>query len=95
MSLGRRAGTGIDAGSWLQLRTGPGHRYADVPYGRLDNRAEVGLKCWSTGDGAADNPNYRYWMRVEVGNSYSGYVNDWYLNTGSPDVWKQQIRQCP
>ncbi|MFF8103470.1 hypothetical protein ACF07S_27715 [Streptomyces sp. NPDC016640] len=85
--------TGIDPGSWLQMRTGPGYGYADVPNGRLGNGQEVGLSCWTTGDGAADNPNYRYWMRVDVG-VRSGFVNDWYLDTGNPDVWKQRIRQC-
>ena len=34
-------------------------------------------------------------MSLELPNSRWGYVNDWYLNTGNPDVWKQQIRQCP
>ncbi|MES5820714.1 hypothetical protein [Streptomyces sp. RG80] len=85
--------TGIDPGSWLQMRTGPGYGYADVPSGRLDNGREVGLACWTTGDGAADNPNYRYWMRVDVG-VRSGFVNDWYLDTGSPAVWQQRIPQC-
>ena len=79
--------TGIDPGY--------GHGPIAQAYSRLYNGNQVGLTCWTLGDGAYDNPNYRYWMRVEVGNSYSGYVNDWYLNTGSPDVWKQQIRQCP
>lgn len=76
---------------WLQMRTGPG--YGDVPYGRLNNGAEVGLDCWATGDGAADNPNYRYWMRIDTG-VRSGFVNDWYLDTGSPAVWQQRIPQC-
>ncbi|MFJ3669623.1 hypothetical protein ACIPSE_24520 [Streptomyces sp. NPDC090106] len=89
--------TGIDPGSWLQVRTGPGYGYGPIAeaYSRLYNGNQVGITCWTTGDGAVDNPNYRYWMRVEVGNSYSGYVNDWYLNTGNSAVWKQQIRQCP
>ncbi|KUN84308.1 hypothetical protein [Streptomyces griseoruber] len=89
--------TGIDPGSWLQVRTGPGYGYGPIAdaYSRLYNGDQVGITCWRLGDGAYDNPNYRYWMRVEVGGSNSGYVNDWYLNTGSADVWKQQIRQCP
>ncbi|GAA4889022.1 hypothetical protein ACFPM3_18900 [Streptomyces coeruleoprunus] len=88
--------TGIDPGSWLQVRTGPGYGYGPInlAYSRLYNGDEVGLTCWRTGDGAYDNPNYRYWMAVDVGNSNWGYVNDWYLNTGSPEVWKQHIRQC-
>lgn len=89
--------TGIDPGSWLQVRTGPGYGYGPIAaaYSRLYNGDQVGLTCWTLGEGAYDNPNYRYWMWVEVGNSHGGFVNDWYLNTGSPDVWKQQIRQCP
>ncbi|MEU2752423.1 hypothetical protein ABZ613_40200 [Streptomyces collinus] len=85
--------TGIDPGSWLQMRTGPGYGYANVPHGTLLNGDEVGLICWTTGDGAADNPNYRYWMLIDLG-VRSGYVNDWYLNTGNPSVWQQQIRHC-
>ncbi|MFI1049995.1 hypothetical protein ACH4U3_30180 [Streptomyces griseoruber] len=85
--------TGIDAGSWLNMRTGPGYGYADMPYGRLNNGAEVGLKCWSTGDGAADNPHSRYWMYIDTG-VRAGWVNDWYLDTGDPAVWQQRIPHC-
>ncbi|WP_328841467.1 hypothetical protein [Streptomyces europaeiscabiei] len=89
--------TGIDPGSYLLVRRGPGYGYDSIEaaYSRLYNGNEVGLSCWKLGDGAFDNPNYRYWMSIELPNSRSGYVNDWYLNTGNPDVWKQQIRQCP
>lgn len=88
--------TGIDPGSWLQVRTGPGYGYGPIEqaYSRLYNGNEVGLGCWTTGDGAVDNPNYRYWMMVELPNSRTGFVNDWYLNSGSPDVWKQQVERC-
>ncbi|KAF3468609.1 hypothetical protein [Streptomyces sp. Tu 3180] len=88
--------TGIDPGSYLMVRTGPGYAYGpiDAAYSRLYNGNEVGLSCWKLGDGAYDNPGYRYWMSVELTNSRSGWVNDWYLNTGHPDVWKQQIREC-
>ncbi|MES5820715.1 hypothetical protein [Streptomyces sp. RG80] len=89
--------TGIDPGSWLQVRTAPSYSAGpiDQAYSRLYNGNQVGITCWTTGEGAADNPNYRYWMHIEVGNSRSGYVNDWYLDTGGPATWKQQIRQCP
>ena len=88
------------SGSWipyLLVRRGPGYGYDSIEaaYSRLYNGNEVGLSCWKLGDGAYDNPNYRYWMSIELPNSRWGYVNDWYLNTGNPDVWKQQIRQCP
>ncbi|MFJ3669622.1 hypothetical protein ACIPSE_24515 [Streptomyces sp. NPDC090106] len=85
--------TGIDPGSWLQMRTGPGYGYADVAHGRLDNGEEVGLGCWTTGDGAADNPNYRYWIQVDTG-IRSGFVNDWYLDTGNAAVWQQRLPHC-
>ncbi|MFF9625718.1 hypothetical protein [Streptomyces griseosporeus] len=89
--------TGIDPGSYLLVRTGPGYGYPsiEVAYSRLFNGDEVGLSCWTTGDGAYDNPNYHYWMSIDLPNSRWGYVNDWYLTTGNPDVWKQQLRQCP
>jgi hypothetical protein len=86
--------TGIDPGSWLQVRTGPGYGYPDQPgFRRLYNGDSVGLSCWTTGDGAIDNPNWKYWIRVDTG-TLTGYVNDWYLETGSPAQFKAVLREC-
>lgn len=86
--------TGIDPGSWLQVRTGPGYGYANTwGFPRLYNGSEVGVACWTTGDGAADNPNWKYWIRVDNGVN-SGYVNDWYLETGSPAQFKAVLNPC-
>ncbi|MEU5396404.1 hypothetical protein [Streptomyces tibetensis] len=84
--------TGIDPGSWLQMCTGPGYGYAHVPHGTLVNGDEVGLSCWTTGDGAADNLIFATGCSSTWGRS--GYVNDWHPNTGDPSVWQQQIRHC-
>lgn len=86
--------TGIDPGSYLQVRQGPGYGYPNQwGWPRLNNGDRVGLACWTTGDGAADNSGYRYWMRIDNGIAF-GYVNDWYLSTGGPGSWQQIIRQC-
>lgn len=91
MSLGRRAGT-------LTLVTPvgaslPWRRPSTTAVCRGTGRSEARLKCWSTGDGAADNPNYRYWMYTDTG-VRAGWVNDWYLDTGNPAVWQQRIPHC-
>jgi hypothetical protein len=86
--------TGIDAGSYLAVRTGPGYGAAKSPvFGQYHNGDQLGLLCWTTGDPDADGHGYRYWMRVDNGIG-DGYVNDWYLDTGGPNTWKSQIQHC-
>ncbi|CAL9656364.1 hypothetical protein [Streptomyces sp. enrichment culture] len=89
--------TGIGPGSWLRVRTGPGHGYGPLhePCSRLYNGNEAGPSCWTTGDGAYDDPGYRHWTQAGAGDSFWGCVNDRYPDTGHPDAWKQRIRPCP
>ncbi|MCX5053266.1 MULTISPECIES: hypothetical protein [unclassified Streptomyces] len=81
----------IDAGSSLVMRTAP--RYGAGAVARFGNGQWLELDCWTTGDPDADGHGYRYWMQVSTG-SASGYVNDWYLDSGGPNVWKSRIPQC-
>ncbi|MCD9880031.1 hypothetical protein [Streptomyces guryensis] len=84
---------GIDAGSSLVMRTAP--RYGAAPVARFGNGQWLELDCWTTGDpdADADGHGYRYWMQVSTG-SVNGFVNDWYLDSGGPGVWKAQIPRC-
>ncbi|MEV1023200.1 hypothetical protein [Streptomyces sp. NPDC050264] len=84
--------TGISAGSYLASHNGPsygsgttGHRYA--------NGDTMMLACWTTGDGDADGHGDRYWFALDL-DSDSGYINDWYVTTGSPSQWKPHVPQC-
>ncbi|MCD9880032.1 hypothetical protein [Streptomyces guryensis] len=86
--------TGIDAGSYLAVRTAPRYGASESPvFGHHHNGDELGLICWTTGDPDADGHGYRYWMQVSTG-SVNGFVNDWYLDTGGPNTWKSRIPQC-
>jgi hypothetical protein len=82
---------GIDPGSALVIRTAP--RYGAGEVARFGNGQWLELDCWTTGDPDADGHGYRYWMLVSTG-SRSGYVNDWYLDSGGPGTWQAQIPQC-
>ncbi|MGW3290662.1 hypothetical protein ACWDR3_39125 [Streptomyces sp. NPDC001002] len=82
---------GIDPGSSLVMRTAP--RYSAGAVARWGNGQWLELDCWTTGDPDADGHGYRYWMLVSTGSS-SGYVNDWYLDSGGPATWKPVIPQC-
>ncbi|MEV6522289.1 hypothetical protein AB0M43_10135 [Longispora sp. NPDC051575] len=83
--------TGINAGSYLGVRTTP-HYGSPVLY-RLYNGNTVEVDCWTTGDGAADKPSYRYWMGLYRA-SGPAYVNDWYLTTGGPGTWQPRLTHC-
>jgi hypothetical protein len=79
---------GINPGSYLGSRPEP--RYGTPIINRFYNGDIIELDCWTTGDGAADNPSYKYWIGLHGGSSPQ-YVNDWYLDSGSPSVWMQQL----
>ncbi|SHI22569.1 hypothetical protein [Streptomyces sp. 3214.6] len=85
--------TGINAGSYLAIRTAPSYGAAKLPGQQWHNGEELGVSCWTTGDPDADGHGYRYWMEVDTG-VVTGYVNDWYLDTGGPSTWKQQLSHC-
>jgi hypothetical protein len=86
--------TGIDAGSYLAVRTAPSYGAAkSAAFGPHHNGDELGVVCWTTGDPDADGHGYRYWMRVDNGIG-DGYVNDWYLDTGGPGTWQAQVPHC-
>ncbi|MFJ5263704.1 hypothetical protein ACIQAC_24915 [Streptomyces sp. NPDC088387] len=86
--------TGIDAGSYLAVRTAPRYNAPKSPgFGQYQNGHQFGVSCWTTGDPDADGNGYRYWMLVDNGIN-TGYVNDWYLTTGGPSTWKSQLPQC-
>ncbi|WP_329109692.1 hypothetical protein OG792_12925 [Micromonospora sp. NBC_01699] len=72
---------GIDPGSSLTVRNGPGTNYprATGPWSSFPNGATVELMCWSTG-----TPVYSYdiWVRLDIPAAQQHWVSDYYLDTG-------------
>ncbi|WP_427168376.1 hypothetical protein ACQF4J_44535 [Streptomyces sp. C1-1] len=84
--------TGISAGSYLASHNGP--TYASGTTGhRYNNGDTMMLACWTTGDGDADGHGDHYWFALDF-DSDGGYINDWYVTTGSPSQWKPHVPQC-
>jgi hypothetical protein len=68
------------------VRTAPHYKVPESAIGSLNNGAELGIDCWTTGDPDIDGHGYQYWMMADTGVA-DGYVNDWYLDTGGPNTW--------
>jgi hypothetical protein len=86
--------TGIDPGSYLALHKGPNYRGGAWPGIRLHNGETVHLVCWTTGSGDIDGHRDYYWFQVDFSDAAPvGYVNDWYLTTGSYSQWHRYVRQ--
>lgn len=67
---------GIDPGSSLTVRTGPGTGYPKKF--SEPNGARVGVTCWT--EGTPVN-GYNIWTHIDTGVN-DGYVSDYYLSTG-------------
>ncbi|UIR20160.1 hypothetical protein LXH13_25390 [Streptomyces spinosirectus] len=87
--------TAIDAGSYLAIHHAANYSSGTDPGVKLHNGAVLHLGCWTTGSGDADGNGDTYWFRVDYSDSAQvGYVNDWYLTTGSPSQWKPYVGHC-
>lgn len=85
--------TAINPGSYLAMHLEPNYTGGTVPGYQMHNGFQLHLMCWTTGSGDADGHGDRYWFQVDSG-VMSGYVNDWYLTTGSPSQWKPYVGHC-
>lgn len=85
--------TAIDSGSYLAVHLGPNYT-SGTTGGKFHNGYVFGLGCWTTGAGDADGHGDHYWFRVDS-DAAEGYVNDWYLTTGSYSQWSAKIKKCP
>jgi hypothetical protein len=87
--------TAINSGSYLALHAQPnysgGVAAGSPQYGNGDWFA---VYCWTTGPGDADGHGDTYWFNVDDGNANIGWVNDWYLTTGSYAQWSSVIPHC-
>ncbi|MER7672442.1 hypothetical protein ABTY61_28840 [Kitasatospora sp. NPDC096128] len=88
--------TAINPGSFLAIHNEPNYTGGSMG-GRLGNGEEVVLYCWTTGAGDADGHGDTYWFYVHphyAGDTTDGYVNDWYLTTGSYSQWSGLVNHC-
>lgn len=88
--------TAISPGSALLLHRQPSYSGGVVPGSRrMVNGDWFIIDCWTTGAGDADGHGDRYWMHGGSDRgSGIGYVNDWYLTTGSYSQWSRYVRHC-
>lgn len=84
--------TAIDPGSYLASHNGPSYGSGQTGR-RYYNGQEMELACWTTGDGDADGHGDHYWFMLDFDGD-SGYVNDWYLTTGSAAQWQPHVPHC-
>jgi hypothetical protein len=86
--------TAISPGSSLRMHRQPNYTGGVVPGSPAFHNGDwVILDCWTTGAGDADGHGDRYWFRT-FDSGYFGYVNDWYLTTGSPSQWMPLVSHC-
>ncbi|MDC2956649.1 hypothetical protein PO587_19440 [Streptomyces gilvifuscus] len=74
-----------ESGGFPSRRRTTGHRF--------HNGDTMMLACWTTGDGDADGHGDHYWFALDF-DSDSGYINDWYVTTGSPSQWQPHVPHC-
>lgn len=88
--------TAINPGSALLLHRQPNYIGGVVAGSRrMMNGDWFIIDCWTTGAGDADGHGDRYWFRGGSDRgSGIGYVNDWYLTTGSYSQWSRYVRHC-
>ncbi|MEU4116526.1 hypothetical protein AB0F71_18785 [Kitasatospora sp. NPDC028055] len=88
--------TGINPGSYLDIHKEP--NYTGGIWGpRYLQGDRVVLYCWTEGAGDADGHGDHYWFYVHpdaAGDTTDGYVNDWYLTTGSVSQWSGLVNHC-
>jgi hypothetical protein len=88
--------TAIDPGSHLVFHNEP--NYADGVIRNspaLVNGAKVFLDCWTNGSFDADGGLDPYWFWAAPGSGPAiGWINDFYVTTGSKAQWSPYIRHC-
>lgn len=88
--------TGIDPGSYLAVHLTPDYDHG-VRAGsafQYHNGDWLFLQCWTTGAGDADGHGDHYWFLITEGSIGGGFVNDWYVNTGSFGNWSPHLPHC-
>jgi len=85
--------TAINPGSYLAIHRDSNYTSGTLPGLQFHNGDSLYLGCWKTGDGDIDGHGDHYWFYATFG-SFGGFVNDWYVNTGSPATWKPRIAHC-
>lgn len=79
----------------LQQHQQPNYTSAVDKYARYTNGNRLALLlCWTTGSGDIDGHGDHYWFKVDDGIIAWGYVNDWYVTTGSYAQWSPYVRHC-
>jgi hypothetical protein len=89
--------TAIQPGSALVVHNQPNYSGGVVPGSpRMTNGDWFVIGCWTTGAGDADGHGDRYWFYGGSVNKSGpdGYVNDWYLTTGSYSQWSRYVSHC-
>ncbi|GAB1640581.1 hypothetical protein [Krasilnikovia sp. MM14-A1259] len=88
--------TAIDAGSYLAVHNQPDYTHGERSGSRFrhHNGDSLFLQCWTTGAPDGDGHGDRYWFLITQGSVGGGYVNDWYVNTGSYSDWSRRLRHC-
>jgi hypothetical protein len=88
--------TAIRPGSALLVHRQPNYSGGVVAGSpRMTNGDWFIINCWTRGAGDADGHGDRYWFRGGSDRgSATGYVNDWYLTTGSYAQWSRYVRHC-
>jgi hypothetical protein len=92
--------TSISSGSCLRQHLAPD--YGTSGHTNYSNNVcwtngeYLDIACWTTGAPDADGHNDRYWFFTvsRTSTSINGYVNDWYLNTGTYSQWSRIISYC-
>jgi hypothetical protein len=87
--------TAIAPGSDLVLHSEANFTSGTDPHYRGHDGDELVIRCWtysSTAD--ADGHGDHYWFQVTVDHDGGGWVNDWYVTTGSHAVWSPLIPHC-
>lgn len=86
--------TAINPGSKLQQHKQPNYTGGVYTYTHYTNGHVLAVLCWTTGAGDIDGHGDHYWFKVDDGIIGGGYVNDWYLTTGSYSQWSPQLDHC-
>jgi len=80
--------------TYLVMHNQPNYSGGEVPGSpHWHNGDEVFLACWTTGSGDANGHGDHYWFWTTIG-SVGGYINDWYVTTGSYSQWSPLISHC-
>jgi hypothetical protein len=89
--------TAIDSGSYLLLHNKPNYADGARPGSpHLTNGHWLVLYCYTTGPGDADGHGDTYWWgTADQSSGVVGYVNDYYVTTGTPATFKKTFGKCP